>query len=392
MPASRLLALLGGLLASASLPARAGETVAVLGVDTVEAPESAGSALSDALRDKLGSVSGVLVAPKRDYTEIKMLFCADAPSLPVCLVGVARSMKADLAIYGTIVGKGGKQKLQVTLKLVDVGADKVLATVEDEAVIAEVPQQAGRWLAQLRPSWQPSQLYIVSQPVGAEVTLDGRAIGKTPVRIAVAPGSAYAVEVKKRGFVPSSRNATATVGETTEVAFELSPIEAGGPEPLPVTPEHPGRVLKIAGIALLAAAAVGGGIAIYSWRHYEDLRPAAQASLADVQRQNPDYAAQQESWFNSRGHGCDFPGSKPANGPVQAYLNQCNEGASFAGATTGLWVGVGVLAAAGAGALGYGIYKDRAAKRDQSAFAPRLKLLSPVVTTSGGGLQAAFEF
>lgn len=80
-------------------------------------------------------------------------------------------------------------------------------------------------------------LRVVSEPAGANVTVDGRYRGQTPVRISLAPGRRYTVGLSKAGYRAYSRNVVleAAQGETLrvdltarigEVRFAVTPGDA----------------------------------------------------------------------------------------------------------------------------------------------------------------------
>jgi len=80
-------------------------------------------------------------------------------------------------------------------------------------------------------------LRVISEPAGANVTVDGRYRGQTPVRISLAPGRRYTVGLSKAGYRAYSRNVVleAAQGETLrvdltarigEVRFSVTPGDA----------------------------------------------------------------------------------------------------------------------------------------------------------------------
>jgi formylglycine-generating enzyme required for sulfatase activity len=64
-------------------------------------------------------------------------------------------------------------------------------------------------------------LSIVSQPSGATVTVEGVFRGTAPLEIALAPGTAYGVEVSKAGHTSFSTEVRITSGQRSEVRAEL---------------------------------------------------------------------------------------------------------------------------------------------------------------------------
>ncbi len=80
-------------------------------------------------------------------------------------------------------------------------------------------------------------LSVVSEPAGANVTVDGRYRGQTPVRLSLAPGRRYTIGLSKAGYRAATRNVVleAARGETLrvgltarigEVRFSVTPGDA----------------------------------------------------------------------------------------------------------------------------------------------------------------------
>jgi formylglycine-generating enzyme required for sulfatase activity len=80
-------------------------------------------------------------------------------------------------------------------------------------------------------------LSVVSEPAGANVTVDGRYRGQTPVRLSLAPGRRYTLRLSKAGYRAATRNVVleAARGETLrvdltarigEVQFSVTPGDA----------------------------------------------------------------------------------------------------------------------------------------------------------------------
>jgi hypothetical protein len=152
---------------------------------------------------------------------------------------------------------------------------------------------------------------------------------------------------------------------------------------------HPGRPAKFAAIGLVAGAVVAGAVAIYTWRSYIKLQDEAHAdlqSIAATPGSNPD-----PTFFGSPR--CDNVPIAP--GPMRdSYTSHCESGNRYANATTGLWVSAGALAAAGIISFIVGERMDaNAEKRMKNIKGIKESLrLVPALSTTGGGLQASFEF
>jgi len=66
------------------------------------------------------------------------------------------------------------------------------------------------------------KLHVVSEPDGADVFLDNRMEGQTPVTLDLAVGS-YTLRVEKKGYVPVIQEVTVNDSETTEIKIKLAP-------------------------------------------------------------------------------------------------------------------------------------------------------------------------
>lgn len=110
---------------------------------------------------------------------------------------------------------------------------------------------AGRETAR-RELLGPTQLRLSSTPVGADVTIDGLAVGRTPLTLEVRPGLRN-VEISKRGHLAVRQSVRARKGELTKVDVELF-------ENL----ERQNRALRISGLAfgISGIPLLAGGVAL----------------------------------------------------------------------------------------------------------------------------------
>lgn len=67
------------------------------------------------------------------------------------------------------------------------------------------------------------RLRVGSTPAGANVTVNGEFQGRTPMEVAVPPGSAQEIRLTKEGFVPEKREVTIESGKRAELDVELTP-------------------------------------------------------------------------------------------------------------------------------------------------------------------------
>ncbi len=137
------------------------------------------------------------------------------------------------------------------------------------------PKEAGARAAEAAvelwasPPDRDASLIVMSQPPGAEVWVDGRLVGVSPLETRVDPG-AHSVQLRKRGHHSRGREVELTPGEHETLRLELSP-------------DRRAAGMRIAGWSLLGvgAGAVVGGIAMLAM----DERPVKRdCSGANVDR------------------------------------------------------------------------------------------------------------
>jgi tetratricopeptide (TPR) repeat protein len=75
------------------------------------------------------------------------------------------------------------------------------------------------------------QLRVATEPAAAEVYVDGRLRGRTPLAATLALG-AHQVSLVKEGYATARRDAVLTARRSVEIEVALSPASAGSPEPL----------------------------------------------------------------------------------------------------------------------------------------------------------------
>jgi hypothetical protein len=67
----------------------------------------------------------------------------------------------------------------------------------------------------------PGSMQIVSRPSGAQVILDGRDVGRTPLTLVSVPDGTHAVRLELTGFKPWATTVDVTPGQRTRVAASL---------------------------------------------------------------------------------------------------------------------------------------------------------------------------
>ena len=413
------IAVLSAVLAVSSVgAARAEHAVAVLGVEPIDVPEALAQQLTDALRQRAAATGGLRVIQGKDLIEIKMVFGCDGET-PACLAQAGKSLGADKLLYGTLKKTNQKGKdLILGLKLLDVKSASVEKFINEpitkrELAAGSVNASASRWFAQLVEVESKPTLTVTSEPPNAAVAVDGQQMGRTPVTLRELSPGTHTIAVSANGKQTATRSVELRSGGTHEVVVTLEPeaVAVTPPSPKPETPSpgivqppsererlserhttsHAGRPAKFIALGAVVGAVVAGGVAIYTWRTYSGLEDTAHADLMKVKSGLTNVTDEQAKFFAK-------PNCNPTSisGPlVDQYKKDCSSGETFANATTALWVVAGALA--GAGVISY-VIGDRqaahAAERPRTtAHLIRQSLrVAPVISTQGGGLQAAFEF
>lgn len=80
-------------------------------------------------------------------------------------------------------------------------------------------------------------LFVESNPKGAQVLVNGRVVGNTPLNATLNPGS-YTLELRHSGFSPFRTRVTVQAGRTTRLSVNLVSI---APSPPPIQPVQPVR-------------------------------------------------------------------------------------------------------------------------------------------------------
>ena len=410
---STILAALGVLFLAPGTSRAADVSVAVLGLEPVEIPESLAQQLTDALRQRAAATGGVRVVQGKDLIEVKMVFGCDG-ELPACMAQAGKTLGADKLLYGTIKKGAAKNTVTVALKLLDVKTAVVEKFVNDtvqkrELAGSNVNAAAARWFGQLVEIDSKPTLTVTSDPSGATVTVDGQPYGRTPLTLRDLSVGSHSVSVAMPGRQTFTRNVELRAGGSHDVVATLEPeekpvvahkepLKPPPPEPPPlVTPtptppplraEHPGRTAKIVAGVLVGAAVVTAAVAIYTWRTYSDLEATAHNDL-DALKPTPVPQQDQSFFMNPT---CNVPADLQGTPAATKFHDHCTSGNNYANATTGLWVATGALAAAGVVSFVIGDRQAAKAKEKNVSVMRQTLRVAPVFSTQGGGLTAAFEF
>ena len=270
-----------------SQPAKAGEvTVSVLGLEPAAgAPEGVATAITEAIRQRVTSMSGFRLVPGRDLVEVKLVFsCPD--EAPPCMTQAAQSIGASKLIFGNLQPVGMDAYL-VTLKLLDADRGVVDGWSSEQITKAQTAPVALRgpaqkWVAALTGQASPGNIKVTGGVVGANVWLDGAqagVLGADGLTLAGVAGGSHEIAVSKPGYEKFERKLTLASGATEKVVVELRSIDhpgdlgeaapdasagrVGSAELPPPTQPAPNGA-RVAAWALLGVGLVGIGLGGYS--------------------------------------------------------------------------------------------------------------------------------
>ncbi|MEZ4448324.1 MAG: PEGA domain-containing protein [Nannocystaceae bacterium] len=216
-------------------------------------PSATDQSLRESLRDGLRRAGAALVEPT---AEVEADECADVSCLGRlrATVGVTYVLHAALAVID--------RDYSLHLDLLTTEDGSVVATFDARCALcglqearARVDAGAAGLLAPLiTPPTPTTILAVVSDPPGVRLTLDGEALGATPLEREVPPG-VHTLRATQEGRHPAVHEVTLREGERTPLLLSLAPDL-----PPPPPPARPGAWIPLAlgvpltlgGAALLA--------------------------------------------------------------------------------------------------------------------------------------------
>jgi formylglycine-generating enzyme required for sulfatase activity len=120
--------------------------------------------------------------------------------------------------------EGGGREVELDIELEPDPVERVVEgspPAEDAASPPAVPEPA------------QGRVRIASEPAGAAVLVDGEYRGEAPLELALPPGRAQRIELRKAGFQRATRSLTLEAGADERLTVRLEPVpgEASPPEP-----------------------------------------------------------------------------------------------------------------------------------------------------------------
>ncbi|TPV94313.1 MAG: PEGA domain-containing protein [Myxococcales bacterium FL481] len=176
----------------------------------------------DHLRERLEDGSYRLLSPQSPSVAGALARCRSFR----CESRVAANAGAHMMLRTRISARDRHYTLQ--LDLYEASSAKLLATSEEDCDLCGlgemrdlVAARAGLVSQKIESLLrQSANITVRSVPDGAELTIDGEALGQTPAQLLVDPGE-HRVEVTKPGYVAASKAVTVVRGVREIVEFEL---------------------------------------------------------------------------------------------------------------------------------------------------------------------------
>jgi len=263
------IAALAVLLATAGVAlAQEGESIAVMKFETVNEPDSAVvEALNEALKNQIRTSGMTLSSQGGDVmlADVEFLLEDCDPSTNACLDRIAGELfKVDHLIHGIVSGKGESHLVWYTKGK---GKHREIGPSITDAASAKAA-------AKKLIFGETGKLSVTTKNPGAEVVIDGDAVGLTPYEGELAVGR-HEIMVRKSGFLDSStRKVEVREGDITNVEFELevdpdAVVDDGEMSTLMLT----GWIVTGVGGATLIAASITSGLFLSSESSYEDKFP-----------------------------------------------------------------------------------------------------------------------
>jgi TolB-like protein len=181
---------------------------------------------------------------------------------PSCYREIAQRLGVEYLVTGAV--QVDKKNYDVVIDLISGRDGKGIGQSRERCElcgIKEVGTQMDRQVLSLRGKAEeaaataPGRFSIESRPQGAEVTIDGKAAGVTPLSVDVSSGT-HQMTVKANGFQVSERNIFVDSGMNGYLAVDLAP---SGTMAAVIGGWRPSRVTAVA-LALVGVAAVGAGV------------------------------------------------------------------------------------------------------------------------------------
>lgn len=195
--------------------------------------------LESLFRAELERLEGAPLPPRRDVDKV---IAGDANTRactgePDCLAAIGKKLGVQAVVFGTVGALG--DSYVVNLKLVDVATGKEIRRVEEplsgspDELIEAVRVAAYRLYA---PDRLKGAMAVLSDVAGAQVFLDGKAVGRTPLAAPVGnlEVGKHQLRITAKGYTDFISEVEVRFQKTTQVVVNL--VRAKDPGAGPIVP------------------------------------------------------------------------------------------------------------------------------------------------------------
>ncbi len=264
----------------AAIPAAAADqrlAVAVMDLSARGVDPDAAAALGTQVSNSLAALRVFRVITREDIKRLLQLEqtrqqCT-GESDAACLAEIGGALGVDHLVYGEVAKVAGTYAL--SLVLLDIGRAEAVsretARTDDAGALLSATEQATRRLVQPLLSDRTGFLLVEARELGAEVRVDGRLIGVTPLpsRLEL-PMGPHELKVDKEGFLSWARTVDLEAGQPTVAPVALVPSEA-----FVADYQHRAQTVRGAAWASVAASTLlfgaGAALALIADARFDDL-------------------------------------------------------------------------------------------------------------------------
>lgn len=185
-----------------------------------------------------------------------------------CLTTIGGKVGVDVMVAGSVAALGDSYILNI--KAVDVKTGKQIRRIESDPLrgspdeLIEAVRVAAYSL--LAPEQLYGSVYVLSDLVGADVKLDGKSVGKTPLPKSIAKVALgkHQIEVAAKGYLPYQEEIDVRFQKSTRVVVRLaqqqSAVVTGPPKTVVRPAKKPWYTSKWMYVGAGAAAILVGGV------------------------------------------------------------------------------------------------------------------------------------
>ena len=161
-------------------------------------------------------------------TEVQIAGCPEAQSFDFALIPGWSDVFISSIPEGAVVSVGGKPAGNTPLKielpegnhLVQINAEGYKPWQTQLAVKPNQPQS----IKDIRLQVADGTLALQTQPSGANITIDEKFVGKTPLKIKISANSEHEIRISKAGYENATRRVQVATGKTKKMTVDLKPI------------------------------------------------------------------------------------------------------------------------------------------------------------------------